>query len=388
MIAGVTRRTALVAALLAIAPVLSYAGSPARAAGATTASRTVETSYSRPGGITSAAGQPVLLWPGQTHPSRAPENTMRVTASDSSGRVVAIQVDYTPAGQTNPTTRLYCGASPTIAIAVRSSVQVTPLAGTCPDGATSLPTSGRIAIVFTRPLPPPTIGPQDRWAVLIGVQDYAGNTHSTYGGRGDVDAARTALLRSGWRSDHIYTLIDGQATAQAILDAMAWLAARSGPGTFSLFHFSGHVCIASRGPCPPGHTYLWGYDNRFIPETTVGSLLGQVQGRAWFDFAGCESGAFDVGLSSPKRLFSASSQADETSYEQPEWKQSVWSGLVWDQAFLQGRAGAPPGRATIGQMVAYGKTNAPRVTARQAAGPQHPVVAGGDPTQSLYAPRP
>jgi hypothetical protein len=28
------------------------------------------------------------------------------------------------------------------------------------------------------------------------------------------------------------------------------------------------------------------------------------------------------------------------------------------------------------------------VTADQAAGPQHPYVAGGDPSQSLYAPRP
>jgi hypothetical protein len=251
-----------------------------------------------------------------------------------------------------------------------------------------VPTSGTISVAFTRPLPPPGITPEQRWAVLVGIQDYAGNTHSTYGARGDVSSARTALLRSGWRSDHIRTLVDGQASGQAILDAMSWLAARSGPSTFSLFHFSGHVCIASRGPCASGHTYLWSYDNRFIPETSVGSVLGRVQGRAWFDFAGCESGAFDAGLHSSKRLVTGSSQASETSYEQPDWNQSVWGGLVWDQAFLQGKAGPGPGRATIGQMVAYGQAQAPRVTADQAAGPQHPYVAGGDPSQSLYAPRP
>jgi hypothetical protein len=252
----------------------------------------------------------------------------------------------------------------------------------------SVPTHGSISIVFTRPVVPPTIGPDSRWAVLIGIQDYAGNTHPTYGGRGDVSAIRTALLRSGWRSDHIRTLVDSQATGQAVINAMSWLAARSGPETFSLFHFSGHVCIASRGPCASGHTYLWGYDNRFVAESTVGSVLSKVRGRAWFDFAGCESGAFDAGLSSSKRLVTGSSQASETSYEEPDWRESVWTGLVWDQAFLQGNAGPRPGKATIGQMVAYGRSQAPRVTSQQAAGAQHPYVAGGDPTQSLFAPRP
>jgi hypothetical protein len=301
---------------------------------------------------------------------------------------VGIHVEYQPRGASATTAKVWCGSTPTLAIAIGSGVRVTPVAGSCPDGSLSAPTSGSVTVVFVRPVVPPVIGPADRWAVLIGVQDYGGNTHSTYGARGDVSAARTALLRSGWRSDHIVTLLDSQASAQRILDVMSWLADRSGPRTFSLFHFSGHVCIASRGPCPSGHTWLWSYDNRFISEATVGSVLGRVQGRAWFDFAGCESGAFDAGLHSAKRLFTGSSLPSETSYEQPDWNESVWGGLVWDQAFLKGAAGAAPNRATIGQMTAYGKAQAPRVTANQPAGAQHPVVIGGDPTQTLFAPRP
>jgi hypothetical protein len=234
----------------------------------------------------------------------------------------------------------------------------------------------------------PTIGPAERWAVLVGVQDYAGDTHPTYGSRGDINAIRTALLGSGWRSDHILTLLDCQASGQAITAAMSWLADHSGPTTFSLFHFSGHACIARRGPCGAGHTYLWSQDNTFIPERQVGALLGRVQGQAWFDFAGCETGAFDAGLSSPKRLVTGASQANETAYEVPAWNESVWTGLVWDHAFLQGQAGTAPGKATIGQMVAYGKTQAPHFTAGQGPGPQHPYVAGGDPSQTLYAPHP
>ncbi|MDT7571230.1 MAG: hypothetical protein QOE05_1404 [Actinomycetota bacterium] len=383
----VTRRRAMALALAVLLPGLVYAGSSAQAV-ARTASRTVQASYDRAGGVVTPATAPVLTEQGPLQPGKATEDELRVTVTDDSGRPVAIQVEYQPRSSTAHTTRVFCARTPTIWIKAGSGVRVTPLAGTCPDNTASVPTSGRIAIVFTRPVAPPTIAPAQRWAVLIGVQDYAGSTHSTYGARGDVKAIRTALLRSGWRSDHILTLVDGQATGQGVINAMAWLADHSSAGTYSLFHFSGHVCISSRGGCPPGHTYLWGFDNRFIPESTVGAVLGAVQGRAWFDFAGCEAGAFDVGLHSAKRLVTGSSQADETAYEQPEWNESIWSGLVWDQGFLQGKAGAKPGKATIGQMVAYGKAQAPRVTAKQAAGPQHPYVAGGDPTQSLYAPRP
>lgn len=379
------RRRAVVA-LVAVAAVLTAAGASAQSA--RTATRMVQTSYSAPGGFASSTLDPVLVSPGATHSSKAPEDQLRVDVSDSSGRRVAIDVQYQPRGSATTTSQVWCGTTPTLAISVGSSVRVTPVTGSCPDGSLSAPSSGSISIAFIRPVAPATISPNNRWAVLVGIQDYAGTTHSTFGSRGDVSAVRTALLRSGWRSDHILTLVDGQATADNLIWAMSWLADRSGPGTFSLFHYSGHVCIASRGPCPAGNTYLWSYDNRFIPETTVGSVLRRVQGRAWFDFAGCEAAAFDVGLHSAKRLFTGSSQAHETSYEQPEWNQSVWTGLVFDQAFLRGDAGPGPGRATIGQMVAYGTAQAPRVTANQPAGAQHPYVAGGDPSQSLYAPRP
>ena len=259
-------------------------------------------------------------------------------------------------------------------------------------GATGSPAGGSCSAAAQSELPvaraavPHPISPAYRWAVVIGIQDYAGDTHPTFGGRGDVDAVTRALLLSGWRSDHIRTLVDGQAGRQAITAAMAWLAARSGPETFSLFHFSGHVCIVSRGPCAAGHTYLWSQDNQFLSESTVGAVLGRVQGRAWFDFAGCEAGALDAGLSSPRRLVTGSSQASETAYEEPPWRESVWAGLVWDRAFLHGEAGTSAAKATIGQMVAYGRTRAPQLTAGQSAGTQHPYVAGGDPTEALYAP--
>ncbi|GAC1610801.1 MAG: hypothetical protein NVS3B26_19620 [Mycobacteriales bacterium] len=269
-------------------------------------------------------------------------------------------------------------ACPIAAPRLSAAVGTTGTAGSC-----------RPAVALPLPAPAPAsriIAAADRWALLIGISTYAGSTHPTYGGRGDAVAVRAALLAAGWRPDHIRSLIDGDASGSAISGAMAWLADHSGPHTFSLFHFSGHACVASRGPCAAGHTYLWSADNQFLSESTVRAALARVRGPAWFDFAACEAGAFDAGLSSAQRLVTGSSQASETAYEEPTWHESVWTGLVWERAFLPAQGGVAPGRATIGQMVAYGRAQAPRLTGTQDAGAQHPYVAGGDLTQRLVAP--
>jgi hypothetical protein len=381
------------AALAVAAVALSSAWLPARAAAPTTASRTVSVAYSQPGGVTPLApgGTSLLVSPGPTQQVGATEDHLRVVSHDSGGSPVAVSVEYQPSATSGTVTTLVCGDSGLLRVQHGTQVRATPVAGTCADGRLSLPTSGSLALTFVRPLPKPTpassLIPADRrWAVVIGITRYAGSTHPTYGGTGDADAVLASLLAAGWRSDHIQVLKDSAASGQAVLDAMSWLAARSGPKTYSLLHFSGHACIASRGPCGSGHTYLWSADNRFIPETTVASVLGRVQGRAWFDFAACESGAFDAGLHSPLRLVTASAQAHETAYEVPDWHESVWTGFVFDQGFLKGGAGPAPRRATIAQLVEFGRTRSTAYTSGQQAGAQHPYAAGGESNQSLFAP--
>jgi hypothetical protein len=160
---------------------------------------------------------------------------------------------------------------------------------------------------------------------------------------------------------------------------MQWLARKSGPDTFSVFHFSGHTCIASRGPCAAGHYYLWAYDNRMLSEQAVGSLLDRVRGRAWFDYMGCEAAGVVRSLAAPGRLVTASSRADEKSYERRKWQESVWVRLAWHRGLLNGRADRNGnGRVSILEAVHWAKRSAPEVTAaQQPYGPQHPVILGG-----------
>lgn len=366
-----------------VAIVLVLPGVPSLAAPPTT--RVVTVSYQLPAGETTGSGAFAWGSPVARDTARADEDAVTVSDVDRGGPV-ALAVDLTHQGLS----RRYVVCAPLrLAVSTGDGVAATPLAGRCPDGTVSAPMGGEVTLSFHKRPPKPRprgAPPSMRWAVLVGINDYAGSTHSTIGGLGDVSVIRRALLAAGWRDDHILVVKGDQASRDGIRAGFGWLARHSTPRTFSLFHFSGHVCISSRGSCPSGHTYLWAQDNRFIPETEVRSRMAQVRGYSWLDIAGCEAGAFD--LHSASRLFTGSSQPSETSYESRDWKESYWSGLVWDQGFLQGYADdkGRPRRATIGEMVSYGRLQAPVLTRKGQRGPQHPVVLGGRPTWTLYLP--
>lgn len=226
----------------------------------------------------------------------------------------------------------------------------------------------------------------DRWAVLVGISHYEGNTHPTYGGDGDVAAFQTLLQRAGWPSNHVLVLTDANATMGNMVGAMQWLVSHSSAGSFTLFHYSGHVCEQGRGPCSGSHKFLWSVDNQLMSDTRFGQIMGGLQGSSWIDVAGCEAAAFDQGLSGPERFFTASSMANETSYEQPQWGESIWTGTMVDQGMLQGKAGSRP--ISIQQAARWAEQQVPQMTAGQSAGTQHPYAVGGTGEWHLEAANP
>ncbi len=352
--------------------------------------RTVGGTYLVAGGATTGTSASTALSPAVTVPARGDEDRVRITTSDSTGTPVALAVDITPPGAVT-SRRLLCGGG-SLPIAGGSIIAVTPLSGRCADGRVSLPGGGRIELSFHRKPPPPpaprSASPEQRFALVVGISDYAGRTHDTVGGVGDVLAVRRALIGAGWRQDHILTLTDAQATAANIRAGLSWLRDNSSPKTFSVFHYSGHTCIAGRGPCASGHAYLWSHDNQFLPEDEIVSRLKQVRGKQWFDASACEGAAFDRGYSSADRMFTGASAADETAYEEPDWNRSVWTGLAWDFGYNRGHAdpGGKGYHATIAQLATYGVQQAPVYTRHQSQGPQHPVLRGGAASWTLTAP--
>ncbi|MDT7538100.1 MAG: metacaspase [Actinomycetota bacterium] len=222
--------------------------------------------------------------------------------------------------------------------------------------------------------PPPaqTAAPEQRFAFIAGITDYRAPTHDTIGAANDARFVAALLERNGWLPQNIRVVTDGEATGAAIRSGLAWLAGKSTPGTFTLFHYSGHVKQV-------GSTEkLWPVDRSFIPDTELAGLLAPGSGKMWIDIAGCEAGGFMGGLPSSRVLFSGSSKSSQKSYEYPQWGESIWTGLLFDIGTGQGAADADhDGRVTAGEALRYASYYAQAITRGQRPyGPQTPQVAG------------
>jgi hypothetical protein len=220
--------------------------------------------------------------------------------------------------------------------------------------------------------PAQTAPPEQRFAFIAGITDYRAPTHDTIGAANDARFIAALLERNGWLPDNIRVVTDGEATGSAIRAGLAWLASKSTPGTFTLFHYSGHVKQV-------GSTEkLWPVDRSFITDGELGSLLSRGTGKMWVDIAGCEAAGFMGGLPSSRVLFSGSSRSDQKSYEYPEWGESIWTGLLFDIGTGQGEADADHnGKVTAGEALRYASYYAQAITRGQRPyGPQTPQVAG------------
>ena len=214
--------------------------------------------------------------------------------------------------------------------------------------------------------------PADRYAFLAGVTRYRKPTHDTIAGANDVAFIRSLLISSGWLPQNIKMVTNEAANGQAVRAGMNWLASKSTPGTFTLFHFSGHVKQQN------GHEYLWPYDHDLVLDTDLADALNRGTGKMWVDIAGCEAGGFMENLPSSRVLVSTSSQQNQKSYEYPEWGESVWSGLLYDLGLGQRQADANHnGIATVGEALRYAAYYSQAITIRQTPyGRQTPQVAG------------
>ncbi len=211
-------------------------------------------------------------------------------------------------------------------------------------------------------------------ALLIGIDRFQGATRPNFGGAGDVSDMRELLIRSGWAPGNIRVLTDEGARAADIRSGLRWLVDRSSPTSFSVVHYSGHVQQT-------GSTeYLWPHDNQLIPDTELAASLRQLRGKAWIDISGCEAAGFvQDGLASPERLVTASSQATEKSYEWVEMRRSLFTYFLVQRGMLAGEADANRDKlVSVQEAFAFAADRAPRFSAGQAQGAQHPFIAGGD----------
>jgi hypothetical protein len=215
------------------------------------------------------------------------------------------------------------------------------------------------------------------WALLIGINEYSGGTENNVGSRQDVESLAQYLVKAGWRTDHIITIKDRNATAAHIIDGIRWLASKTNSSSTVIFQYAGHenwTRTNSDGDSEGRDVEIWATNNRYIIDGTLGRELGRVQAaRMWLDFATCRAQGFsDAGMIKPGRILTYSSPENEFSYEDPRLHHSVFGYFLIVEGILNRKADTSPhdGKVTVEEAFNYAR---PRV-ASYTRGAQHPVM--------------
>lgn len=83
--------------------------------------------------------------------------------------------------------------------------------------------------------------PRDRYALLVGIDDYPGRSNDLPSSLADVDLMRRTLVESyGFSPENIVVLRDGQATRSNLIAAFDGHLGQAGKDGVALFYFSGH----------------------------------------------------------------------------------------------------------------------------------------------------
>lgn len=194
-------------------------------------------------------------------------------------------------------------------------------------------------------LPPPP--PVNRWAVVIGISDYAGEANDIQYADDDALDMLDVLAAYGYPRDHILLLIsdydENNATKGEIIDAIYWLREREKSESEVLFFYSGH---GARGRANDGDGE--GVDEAIVPyECTAGSLIwdGELKtmfsdfetSRIIFVFDSCYSGGM-TDLKADGRIVVMASSESGLSYEGEEWGNGQFTYYFADEGILQGLA--------------------------------------------------
>lgn len=220
-----------------------------------------------------------------------------------------------------------------------------------------------------------TVPATQRWALLIGINNYASPTGDLVGSRYDAAELRTVLLGLGWRSDHIILLTDLKATASHIIQALRWLEVKATSASTVVFHYAGHekyTRTTSDGDNETRDVMIWGSDNRYILDGNLGKEFNRVRAsKMWIDISTCRAAGFnDYGMVKAGRVLTFSSTASEYSYDIPSLKHSAFGYYLIHLGFYLKRADGNGNGVSVEEAAKYAR---PLVVA-QTRYQQHPVT--------------
>lgn len=256
---------------------------------------------------------------------------------------------------------------------------VTDQSGSIVSAGSTMTASRRFADLFpaqSRASRQAGVPASNYWALLIGINDYAGGTRDNVGSHQDARDLRKHLGSLGWKSDHIVLLTDRNATASMIVQSIRWLASKTNSASVVVFHYAGHekpVRSSADGDNERRDIALWASDNKLILDGTLGKELNRVRAtKMWLNFAVCRAAGFsDAGTIKSGRVLTYASKESELAYEDPVVKRTVFGWFVVNEGMMQKQGDANRnGDVGVEEAYNYGRPRA----IKRASGRQHPVI--------------
>ena len=172
------------------------------------------------------------------------------------------------------------------------------------------------------------------FALVIGIDDYPGESADLGSAVADADTIDAALAGFGVPAGNRVVLRDGQAQRADVVAAVQSLAAHSGPSSTLVLAYAGHVRKVDRDT-----EELVLADGGAITDVELATLVAPARaGRMWFLLASCFAGGFTE-LMAPGRVLTGAADGDSLAYESPELGASFLVHHLVREAWLQGAAG-------------------------------------------------
>lgn len=196
--------------------------------------------------------------------------------------------------------------------------------------------TGELAPVLPAPAPFARVagGPQEVYALVVGIDDYPGGSSDLRSAVADADTIDAALSGFGVPATNRVVLRNGQARKAELLAAITSLVNVAGPGSTLVFAYAGHV-----RKLQPGTEAVIAADGGLITDAELAGLLApSPAGRMWLLIAACYAGGFTEALA-PGRILTAAADARSLAYESRSINGSYLVHHLVREGWLEGQAG-------------------------------------------------
>ena len=180
---------------------------------------------------------------------------------------------------------------------------------------------------------------EQKYAIIIGISDYAGTKNDLQYCDDDAYAFDSALLAAGWDSKNIILLIDSAANHDAIIQAIRTTKGDEGANDQVVFFYSGHgsTGVASDGDSERKDECIIPYECTVDTFIWDGDLKTEFAGfesqRIMFYFDSCFAGGM-TDLAGTGRLVLMACGENQMSLESSTWQNGQFTYYFVDQGMV------------------------------------------------------